>query len=370
VGETHGANGPLVTVVIPCYNQGHFLGEAIESVLSQSYPRYEVVVVDDGSTDDTSEVAGRYDGVRLIRQENKGVNAARNAGIEHSGGEYLVFLDADDRLLPEALAAGLECFASHPECAFVFGHSNVVATDGSLRAKPAPPPIGHNLVGVLLSRSYYVIPGEVLHRRSALEDVGLFDPSLNASEDYDLYFRIMRRYAVYCHAKIIHERRRHEGNTTRMSLWESAPNAEKMLRGTVMILRRQRSYAKRDKFLTPAYEAGLSRARKEYGVPLAREVRRRITRGEWGRAASGAWALLRYYPGGLALVWNGTRWLAWKFQARDERLRAHRRRMKELDSAVKKERNKVRRLGEQNRRSELRARELQQQLHQIQESKT
>ncbi len=88
------------------------------------------------------------------------------------------------------------------------------------------------------------------------------------------------------------------------------------------------------------------------------------------RAASGAWALLRYYPGGLALVSDGRRWLAWRLQARDERLRAHRRRMKELESAVEKERNRVRRLGEQSRRSELRARELQQQLHQIQESKT
>src|SRR5918994_1694671 len=94
---------PLITVVIPCYNQAHFLGEAIESVLSQSYPHHEIVVGDDGSTDDTSEVASRYDGVRLVRQENRGLAGARNTGIRHSEGDYLVFLDADDRLLPEAL---------------------------------------------------------------------------------------------------------------------------------------------------------------------------------------------------------------------------------------------------------------------------
>ena len=120
--DPEGVSG-LVTVVIPCYNQAHFLTEAIESVLSQSYPNFEVVVVDDGSTDDTSEVAGRYpQKVRLIRQENRGLSGARNTGIGHARGEYVVFLDADDRLLPEALEVGIEQLEAHPECAFVSGH--------------------------------------------------------------------------------------------------------------------------------------------------------------------------------------------------------------------------------------------------------
>jgi len=104
----------LVSVVIPCYNQAHFLGEAIESVLAQSYPNFEIIVVDDGSTDDTSEVARRYPGVRLVRQENKGLSGARNAGLAHSEEEYVVFLDADDRLLPDALETVLEHLEAHP----------------------------------------------------------------------------------------------------------------------------------------------------------------------------------------------------------------------------------------------------------------
>src|SRR5918995_1252705 len=112
----------LVSVVIPCYNQAHFLVEAIESVLAQSYPRFEIVVVDDGSTDDTSEVAARYPGVRYVYQNNQGVSAARNSGLARSEGEYVVFLDADDRLLPEALEAGLRCLEARPECAFVSGY--------------------------------------------------------------------------------------------------------------------------------------------------------------------------------------------------------------------------------------------------------
>src|ERR687885_795015 len=119
--ETSVQEPSVVSVVIPCYNQAHFLGEAIESVLAQSYPHFEIVVVDDGSTDNTSEVAARYPGVRCIRQNNQGVAAARNTGIRESNGSYLVFLDADDRLLPEALEVGLEQLKVHPECAFVSG---------------------------------------------------------------------------------------------------------------------------------------------------------------------------------------------------------------------------------------------------------
>src|ERR687898_3129642 len=121
-----GTGAALVTVVIPCYNQAHFLGEAIESVLSQSYPNFEILVVDDGSPDDTSEVASRYppQQVRLISQKNQGVSAARNTGIGHARGEYVVFLDADDRLLPEALEAGGGGPGARPERALVSGRAH------------------------------------------------------------------------------------------------------------------------------------------------------------------------------------------------------------------------------------------------------
>src|ERR687885_1823430 len=132
--EEHGGRqekAGLVTGVIPCYNQAHFLGEAIESVLAQSYTHFEIIVVDDGSTDNTSEVATRYPKVRCIRQDNQGLAAARNAGLRVSEGTYLVFLDADDRLLPDALEVGLECLEAYPECAFVSGKLRRIAADGS-----------------------------------------------------------------------------------------------------------------------------------------------------------------------------------------------------------------------------------------------
>src|SRR5690349_15716190 len=93
----------LVSIIIRCYNQGHFLGEAIDSALRQTYPHVEIIVIDDGSTDNTAEVVARYRGVRSIRQPNLGRCAAGNTGLGESRGEYLVFLDADDRLLPDAV---------------------------------------------------------------------------------------------------------------------------------------------------------------------------------------------------------------------------------------------------------------------------
>src|SRR4051812_32974140 len=100
------AHRPDVAVVIPCFNQAHYLGEAIESVLGQTQPPAELIVVDDGSEDNSYEVAGRYETVTRMQQRNRGVAAARNAGWKASDAEFLVFLDADDRLLPDALEVG------------------------------------------------------------------------------------------------------------------------------------------------------------------------------------------------------------------------------------------------------------------------
>src|SRR5918995_457239 len=198
--------GPLVTVVIPCYNQAHFLSEAIESVLSQSYPNFEVVVVDDGSTDDTSEVAGRYlhvSRVHLISQKNQGLSGARNTGIGHARGEYLVFLDADDRLLPEALEAGVRELEAHPECAFVSGRCNNIGPDGSPLKDPPRLHVEGDHYLALLRRCYIWPPAVVMFRRWVFEAVGGFDTSLRSSEDYEMYLRVARRFPVCNHKGVL-----------------------------------------------------------------------------------------------------------------------------------------------------------------------
>src|SRR5919107_4763688 len=164
----------LVSVVIPCYNQAHFLGEAIESVLAQSHLRFEIVVVDDGSTDDTAEVAACYPGVRCVRQDNRGLSAARNSGLRHSEGEYVVFLDADDRLLPEALATGLECLKSYPECAFASGRYRFIASDGSFLKQPRERLVEKDSYVALLQRNYIGVPAVVIYRRAVFASIGGF----------------------------------------------------------------------------------------------------------------------------------------------------------------------------------------------------
>src|SRR5438045_8737275 len=99
------ASTPMISVSIPCYNQAHLLPEAIESVLAQTYAHIEGIVVDDGSLDDTSQVANRYAGIRCIRQQNQGLSGARNTGLRESLGDFIMFLDADDRLTPNAVKA-------------------------------------------------------------------------------------------------------------------------------------------------------------------------------------------------------------------------------------------------------------------------
>src|SRR5436190_3159495 len=106
IGGSAAETNAAVSVVIPCYNQSHFLQEAIESVLAQSHQNFEIIVVDDGSTDNTSQIARTYPRVRYIYQNNSGLAAARNTGIKHSKGTFVVFLDADDRLKSCALETG------------------------------------------------------------------------------------------------------------------------------------------------------------------------------------------------------------------------------------------------------------------------
>ena len=127
------SNAPLVSVIIPSYNHAQFLAESIESVLQD----FEVIVIDDGSTDHTASVVAQYPRVRYIRQDNQGLSAARNRGIRETSGPFLVFLDADDKLLPRALEATLNCFRNHPDSGFVSGlFRRITATGISAARQP------------------------------------------------------------------------------------------------------------------------------------------------------------------------------------------------------------------------------------------
>ncbi len=187
---------PRVSVVIPVYNMREWLGQAIDSALAQTVP-VEVVVVDDGSTDDGGAVAAAYGArVRCVRQENRGLSAARNTGIAESTGEFLQFLDADDRILPEKVATALAVFDADPDaglvysgCRFVDEADRVLPQHGWSRDEGAVLP--RLVLGNLIN------PHCAIVRRDLVERAGGFDESLTSLEDWDLWLRVTRDGALW-----------------------------------------------------------------------------------------------------------------------------------------------------------------------------
>src|SRR5262245_20343133 len=164
-----------VSIVITTYNHARFLPEAIESALAQTFRPCEVIVVDDGSSDDPGSVVSRYPQVQLIHQSNQGLSAARNTGWQAAHGRYVVFLDADDRLLPEALASNLQRFHERPECAFVYGSYFYVDASGKQRNAPPTALIGDDAYAAFLKGNCVTMNAAVMYRRDLLEEVCGFD---------------------------------------------------------------------------------------------------------------------------------------------------------------------------------------------------
>jgi glycosyltransferase involved in cell wall biosynthesis len=287
----------LVSVIIPCHNQARFLSEAIGSVLTQSYPLFEVVVVDDGSTDDTFEVAARYREVRCVRQVNQGLSAARNAGLEASKGSYLVFLDADDRLLPHALQAGLECLTAHPECAFVYGHLQFIASDGSPLPTIKQVRVERDHCLQLLRGDYIWTPGVVMYRRAIFDSVDGFDTRIDACADCDLNIRITRDYPIYCHGDVILEYRQHGANMSGKSAL--------MLKTALAAHRFQLKYVEGNAQYEAASKIGKRAAQDYFGRHLLNEVRAHLASGALKSALAGLLLLLRYHPRGFATYVSG-----------------------------------------------------------------
>lgn len=287
-----GPEQPLVSVIVPCYGQAHYLDEAIGSVLAQTYANVELVVVDDGSPDNAGRVAARYPGVRCLRQENGGLAAARNTGIRASEGELIVFLDSDDRLLPRALEHGVEALRASPHAAFAFGRYRRIAADGlPMQADEQPRPTD-SPYSLFLRYNYAGMPATGIFRRSALDEVGYFNEDCAAAEDYELGLRLSRQFAVEPHGEQVAEYRSHGGGMSRQTA--------NMLATTLKVLGHERKHIRRQPELREAYRAGRRFWREYYGVPLIGQTRESFANREWRDGLRGVAALARHYPGGLA----------------------------------------------------------------------
>jgi glycosyltransferase involved in cell wall biosynthesis len=291
-GRPASGRRPEVTVVITCHNHGRFLRDAVDSVSRQTFRDFEVIVVDDGSTDDTPAVAPALPEIRYIRQEQAGLSAARNTGWRASRGRYVAFLDADDRLLPEALRVGTTCSESNPDAALVSGHYVVIDAAGAQVSHRYRPCVAADHYQALLRSNYIGMHAAVLYRRETLERHGGFDPSLPAAEDYDLYLRVARQEPIVCHPEVVAEYRWHGAN---MSL-----DSGLMLSATLRVLARQRRHVRGNPALVQAYHEGVAFWRRLFGEPLLDEVGTRMRARAWKRTACLLDVALQYYPGGLA----------------------------------------------------------------------
>jgi len=185
---------PDISVIIPAFNRAHTLPKALDSVLSQTLKPREIIVVDDGSTDETNAVLANYPGLCIISQDNRGVSAARNVGIEKAGGEWLAFLDSDDEWLKEKLEKQWDtiCIDDKLIC-----HTEEIWIRNGQRVNPMKK--HQKFGGMIYERCLplcVISPSSVMIHRSVFEDVGVFDESLEVCEDYDLWLRICAKYSV------------------------------------------------------------------------------------------------------------------------------------------------------------------------------
>jgi glycosyltransferase involved in cell wall biosynthesis len=188
---------PLVSIIIPTFNRAWSIKRAVDSVLAQNYTNIELIVVDDGSSDATPDILSSYGhAIRIISQTNSGVSAARNRGIAEASGNLIAFLDSDDFWLPKKLSAQVDFFLSHTE-ALICQTEELWIKNGR---RMNPKKRHQKPSGMMFSESLHlclISPSAVMVRKKLIDDVGMFDETLPACEDYDLWLRVTCRYPVY-----------------------------------------------------------------------------------------------------------------------------------------------------------------------------
>lgn len=285
-GRAPSLRDATVTVALACYNQAHFLADAVSSILAQRRTADAVIVVDDGSTDDTAAVTRRFPGVAYLHQRNAGLSAARNAALAVARTRHILFLDADDVLWPGALEQALACFAAAPDIAFAYGGYRNVAADLTPIARcPATDP--PDAFTALLHDNFIGMHGTVLYDVAKLRSIGGFDTTLPSCEDYDVYLKLARDHPIACYSGIGADYRRHGAGMS--------TSAARMSRIVRDVLQRQI-----DRGLDPdqlaAARAGIAFNRRHYSYQQIGLIRRRPTalpRLAWAGLRQDPWFLFR-----------------------------------------------------------------------------
>ena len=298
VGYRSPSRADLVSVIIPSYNHARFLPDAIQSAAKQTYGPVEVIVIDDGSTDDTEQVVKPFRTVRYVKQTNSGVTAARNTGLHLSSGSYVVFLDADDRLLSGAVEIGVRSLRANPDCALTFGTFYMIDTEGRKKGVCHPLPQRRYGYRDFLEQNFIGNPGVALYRRDALLAVDGFDTGNQAAGDYDLYLRITRAFPVACHTEAVLEYRRHGSNMSN--------DPAVMLPACLNALRKQMPVVKGDASLEAALKRGTTHWKNYYGERLVIKMYEDVARRKWRNTARCLSQLIIHYPERLTRKVLGT----------------------------------------------------------------
>jgi glycosyltransferase involved in cell wall biosynthesis len=221
------SSSPAVSVIIPAYNSVPWVAETLDSVLAQTFKDFEVIVVDDGSTDETPAVVAGYGSrVRYLRQEHGGQPSARNAGIRAACGAYIAFLDADDLWLPEKLQLQMDLFSRHPDLAWVYSDV-IVFNEGSGREafkySDVTKLYAGDILRPLLLFDFIASPTPVV-KREVFGTVGYFDesPDLQNSEDWNMWLRIAAKYPVRFVERPLAKYRRHAASKSATASFEHA----------------------------------------------------------------------------------------------------------------------------------------------------
>ncbi|WP_369726008.1 glycosyltransferase [Bradyrhizobium sp. LLZ17] len=222
----------MIAVIITTYNQARFLEESIQSCLHQSRPPDEIIVVDDGSADDPASVVERHPKVRLITQGNRGLSAARNAGLAATASDYITFLDADDRLLPKALEIGERMLDRHPEAVLAYGAYRYINLAGrTISGRNYVARLDDPYLQFLRIGNFIGMHATVIYRRDRLAAATGFNEAMRACEDYELFVRLAKTSQLVSHDEVIAEYRMHNANMSR--------NRPMMLAAALSVLDRQ-----------------------------------------------------------------------------------------------------------------------------------
>ena len=255
------AEFPLVSVIIPCYNHGQYLQKAIDSIKNQNYPNVEIIVVDDGSSDITMEIAKNNPEVIYFYQINQGLSAARNTGIDISNGKYIVFLDADDWLFPQAIKTNISYLIKDKKLAFVSGSHQKFFIDKCL-IQDYKIEVKENHYLNLLQQNYIAMHAVVMYSHWIF-DKFRYDITLNACEDYDLYLHIAREYSIFHHNEKIAAYRLHNSNMS--------GNKQLMLETALFVLDRQFKHLKSN-LEKKAYRKGKRIWKRYYSIEIYKKI--------------------------------------------------------------------------------------------------